>query len=158
LWHQHRMVVGWQPYAPAAFTPQEILVVLISVGGWVNPRATVIYYSSSFFLKKKNCLARVSSVKISGVKSVVYFKVKIKCCPHILHFASEHKIHDTSLNESHTLFRGINEFKPIPSPHPFFNFLSQVWKSKELHCNFVLPFLWLENGVFNMEKPPYLVT
>jgi hypothetical protein len=35
----HRMVVGCQPYAPAAFTPQEILPALISVRSSVDPRA-----------------------------------------------------------------------------------------------------------------------
>jgi hypothetical protein len=42
-----RILGGWgsqisrQPYATAAFTPQETVLVLISVKGWVNPRAIV---------------------------------------------------------------------------------------------------------------------
>jgi len=53
-------------------------------------------------------------VKISGVKRTVHFRAKIKFCQCILHFSSEHKFHETSQNESHTLFRGVSEFKSIP--------------------------------------------
>jgi hypothetical protein len=39
--NRHMKVVRLPALAPAAFTPQERFLVLISVRGWVNPRATL---------------------------------------------------------------------------------------------------------------------
>ena len=40
-WQRHREVVRLSALHPAAFTPQEILLLLVSVRGWSDPRAIV---------------------------------------------------------------------------------------------------------------------
>ena len=58
---------GCQPYAPAAFYPQEIFPVLISVRGWVDPRG-------------HNAARRIMSMKIpmtpSGIEPATFWLVE----------------------------------------------------------------------------------
>jgi len=48
----HRMVVGCQPYAPAAFTPRKYSWYSFLLGGWVGPWAKVL--SEGFYVNEKS--------------------------------------------------------------------------------------------------------
>ena len=83
--------LGCQLYAPATFTPEETFLVLIFVGGWVDPRA-VVWPEECQWPSGMERIASTNCATMYPIYSSSYSKLQINMASHRLHILQKYSL------------------------------------------------------------------